>query len=220
MNVVALRTAPIAPDPVHLLGRVIAFTPDGQVSVEDESGTVWHCRRAASCLLKPEPGDTVMLSGPDRLRVYLIAVIEQADASVSRIDAAGDMVLGAGAGSVTIESARDLRLHCRGQLDMKASEWALQAGQAHCRVDGMRYTGQDVDATVGRVRLFGKVLETMVDRAVQMARNAFRLVDETEQVRVGQLDIEATQTVRVHAQHTLVTGTDLVKVDASQIHMG
>ncbi len=84
----------------------------------------------------------------------------------------------------------------------------------------MRYTGQDVDATVGRVRLFGKVLETMVDRAVQMARNAFRLVDETEQVRVGQLDIEATQTVRVHAQHTLVTGTDLVKVDASQIHMG
>lgn len=220
MNVVALRPAPMAADPVHLLGRVTAVAPDGQVGVEDESGAAWLCRRAASCLLLPRPGDTVMLSGPDRLRVWLIAVVEQADASASRIEAPGDVVLASATGAVTIESATDLRLQGGGALDMQAAQWTLKAQRAQCNVDEMHYTGQRADATVGHARIFGKVFETVADRVMQMARNAFRIVDDTEQVRVGHMDVEAAQSVRIHAQHTLVTGTDLVKVDAAQIHMG
>lgn len=220
MNVVALRPAPVASEPVHLLGRVTAVAPDGQVGVEDESGAAWSCRRAASCLLQPQPGDTVMISGPDRLRVWLIAVVEQADASVSRIDAPGDVVLASATGSVSIEGAADVRLRATGALDMQAAQWKLQADRAQCRVDEMHYTGRQADATVGHARFFGKVFETVADRVMQMARNAFRIVDDTEQVRVGQMDVEAEQSVRIHARHTLVTGTDLVKVDASQIHMG
>ncbi|MNT91215.1 hypothetical protein D3C72_2322770 [compost metagenome] len=64
------------------------------------------------------------------------------------------------------------------------------------------------------------MLETVADRIVQMARNTLRLVDEIDQVRVGHLDCKATDTVRIHGQHTIVTGKELVKVDASQIHMG
>jgi len=220
MNVVALRTPPAASEPVHLLGTVTSVAPDGQVGVEDASGTVWRCRRAASCLLLPAPGDTVLLSGPDRQRVWMIAVIEQADASVSRIEAAGDVVLGSTAGSVSIESASDVRLRGEGNLEMRAGRWSLRAGQAHCHVDAMDYTGAQLDASVGTTRFFGKVFETVADRVMQMARNVLRIVDETDQARVGHLDVEAAHAARIHAQHTLVTGTDLVKVDASQIHMG
>jgi len=220
MNVVALRPAPVTPGPVHLLGHVTAIAPDGQIGVEDESGTAWTCRRAASCLLQPQPGDTVMISGPDRLRVWLIAVVEQADATASRIDAPGNVVLASATGSVSIESASDVRLRAVGAVDMQAAQWKLEADLAQCRVDEMHYTGRQADATVGHTRIFGKVFETVADRVMQMARSAFRIVDETEQVRVGQMDVEAEHSVRIHGQHTLVTGTDLVKVDASQIHMG
>jgi hypothetical protein len=64
------------------------------------------------------------------------------------------------------------------------------------------------------------VFEVVADRIVQMARNALRLVEEIDQVRVGHLDCKATETVRIHGNHTVVTGKDLVKVDAAQIHMG
>lgn len=224
MSVIALRAAPSTDTgparPVHLLGTVTARLPDGQFTVDDDSGERWACRRAASCLLRPETGDTVMLSGPDRARVYLIAVIEQADPSASRIEAAGDLTLAAPGGAVAIESARDLRLHSRGALDMQGAQWTVKAPQGDCQVDRMRYTGQAVDATVGRLRLLGQMIETMADRVVQMARSTFRLVDETEQVRVGHLDCQATDTVRIHGHHTVVTGKALVKVDAAQIHMG
>lgn len=220
MNVVPLRAAPAESTPVHFIGRLTAAMPDGQLSVEDEQGIAWLCRRAASCLLKPEPGDTVLLSGPDRCRVYLIAVIEQADASASRIDAPGDMTLGGTAGTVSIESAGNLHLRSGGALEMKGAQWNLQADSGHCRVDEMRFTAQTVDATAGRLRVVGKVFEAVADRMVQMARNALRLVDEVDQVRVGHLDCKATETVRIHGKHTIVTGKDLVKVDAAQIHMG
>ncbi|EJL76655.1 Protein of unknown function (DUF3540) [Variovorax sp. CF313] len=221
MKVVPLiREIPAEAVPVHFMGKLVACLPDGRFGVEDENGVDWSCRRAASCLLKPELGDTVLLSGPDRHRVYLIAVIEQADASSSCIDAPGDLVLGGNAGTVSIASASGVHLHSGGKLEMNGAQWALQAGKADCRIDDMRYTGQVADATLGRLRLVGKTFETVADRIVQMARTALRMVDEIEQVRVGHLDCEAADTVRIHGKHTAVTGKDLVKVDAAQIHMG
>ena len=203
MNVVSLRAAPSESVPVHLLGRLSGFLPDGQISVEDDEGNAWLCRRAASCLLKPELGDSVLLSGPDRRRIYLIAIVEQSDTSTSCIDAPGD-----------------LSLHSPGKLRMEAGEWSLKAGQGDFQVDELRYTGQVVDATVGRLRLVGRVLESVVDRMVHMARSALRLIDETDQSRVGHLDVQATETVRIHGKHTLVTAKELVKADAAQVHLG
>jgi len=220
MNVVPLRTVVEDSGPVQRLGRLMSADADGLLHVEAEDGALWSCRRAASCLLKPQPGDTVLMSGPDSRRVYLIAVIEQADASQSRIEVPGDLHLSAPAGEVSIDSATDIRLRSAAGLEMKATQWSLDAGQAQCHVADMRYTGQTLDATVGRLRLVGKLFESVADRMVQMARSALRLVDEVDQVRAGHLDVRAQETAVIHGKHVLLTGKELMKVDAGQIHMG
>lgn len=221
MNVVALRT-PVEEQsgPVQRLGRLVSVDADGVFDVEAEDGIHWRCRRAASCLLQPQQGDTVLLSGPDSSRVYLIAVIEQADTSVSRIEVPGDLRVVAAAGAVSIDSAADLRLQSAARLDMKSAQWTLAADQAQCQVADMRFAGQVLDATVGRLRVVGKVFESVADRMVQMARSALRLVDEVDQARVGHLDVRAEQTASLHGKHVLLTGKELMKVDAGQIHMG
>lgn len=221
MNVIALRSpATPAEVSVHMIGKVLGRDPDARILVEDEGGAQWSCRLAASCLLQPAPGDTVLFSGPDAQRVFLIAVVEQADPLASLVEVPGDLVLSAPGGSITIDSSVDLKLRGASKLDMSAKQWLARADQAQCQVGEMRFVGQALDATIGRVRLMGKVFETMADRLVSMARSALRVVDETEQVRAGHLDCEATHTVRVHGHHTVVTGKELVKVDAAQIHMG
>ena len=50
--------------------------------------------------------------------------------------------------------------------------------------------------------------------------NTLRIVDEMDQSRVRHLDCKASETVRINGRNTTVTGQDLVKVDAAQIHMG
>ena len=59
-----------------------------------------------------------------------------------------------------------------------------------------------------------------MDRIARLTDHAFRLVRETHQWRAGRIDCEAEHTLRLHAEHTLLTGQALVKVDADQIHMG
>lgn len=214
MNVVSLHAVPNQAGPIQLLGKLAAQLADGQFKVEDEYGATWLCRRAASCLLRPEAGDTVLLSGPDRFRLFLIAVVEQADASSSRIEAAGNLTLSAtGQGTVSIQSESSLELH-------GAQSLALRSERAECTVGDMQFTARTAESTVGHLRLIGKVFESVADRVVQMARTALRVIDEVDVVRAGHLDHEAKETVRLHGQHTVVTGKDLVKVDAAQIHMG
>jgi Protein of unknown function (DUF3540) len=220
MNVVPLRVAPDASSPVHSIGTVRSLLADGQFAIEDEAGGLRTCRRAASCLLKPQLGDTVLVSGPDAYRVFLIAVLEQADAAVSRIEVDGALVLGGNAHPVAIESEGEVRLRSGTRLAMSAEQWSMRAGSADCRTDALRLTAKEVEATTGTAKLFGKVFETVADRIVQMARNTLRIVDEMDQSRVRHLDCKASETVRIHGRHTTVTGQDLVKVDAAQIHMG
>ncbi len=220
MNVVPLRATTDASSPVHSIGRIRGLLPDGQYEVEDEGGATRACRRAASCLLKPQPGDTVLVSGPDPFRVFLIAVLEQADAAVTRIEVDAPMVLGGNAQSVTIESEAGVSLRSGAGIDMAAPRWTVRADSADCQADEARFVARKLDATLGTVKLVGRVFETVAERVVQMTRHALRIVEEVDQSRVGHLDCKARDTVRIHAKHTMVTGQDLVKVDASQIHMG
>lgn len=190
--------APAAPWSGNALGTVRELLSDGSCIVEPQGGAErWCCPRAASCLLEPGVGDTVLVAGPQPETLYLIAVITQADASRSRIVAEGDLVIGSRHGRLSLQ-APALRLHAR-EAEVELAELRVTALVA---------------------RFVGRTLETVLDRLSVLARSSFRLTEEVEQVRAGQIDMQATETMRLHAKNTLVTSKALVKVDAEQIHMG
>lgn len=218
MNTAAARRYP-AYDPVHLLGRVVARGDDGRYRV-DCDGRPWTARRAASCLLAPEVGDEVLISGPDAARVYLIAVIAQADPGRARLELAGGAALKAADGDLALQSARAIHLRGGSAVRVDTGELELRARDVRCVADRIRYVAAELQATVGTTRLVGKSYEAVLDRMTLMSRISFRTVEEIEQVRAGTLDYQAEQAARVHASYTLVTGGELVKVDAKQIHMG
>lgn len=187
------------------LGTVAQALADGSFLIDpQDGGGRWHCPRAASCLLQPEAGDTVLVAGPHAGSLYLIAVVTQADASRSRIVTEGDL---------TISSRR-------GSIALQAPALSLQARKAQVDIAEMDYRGAEVRVTTLVARFVGRTLETVLDRLSVLTRSSFRLTEEVEQVRAGQIDMQASETLRLHAKNTLVTSKALVKVDAEQIHMG
>ncbi|MDP9991414.1 hypothetical protein J2W28_002369 [Variovorax boronicumulans] len=187
------------------LGTVVQALADGGFLVAPQEGVErWHCPRAASCLLQPCPGDAVLVAGPHRDHLYLIAVVTQADASQSRIVTDGDL---------TISSRQ-------GRIALDAPTLTLQAQKARLDIADMDYRGAEVRVTTLVARFVGRTLETVLDRLSVLTRSSFRLTEEVEQVRAGQIDMQASETLRLHAKNTLVTSKALVKVDAEQIHMG
>lgn len=61
--------------PVQASGTVTHSFADGSLTVESE-GRGWHCRRAASCVIVPQAGDTVLIARVDN-RIWILAVLEQ-----------------------------------------------------------------------------------------------------------------------------------------------
>ncbi|MGJ7608747.1 DUF3540 domain-containing protein [Variovorax sp. LT1R20] len=187
------------------LGTVRQQLAEGGFLVAPQDGTAsWRCQRAASCLLQPTAGDTVLVAGPHHDKLYLIAVVTQADPSRAEIVTDGDL---------TIRSRR-------GTLALEAPALALQAAKAQVDIAQMDYRGAEVRVTTLVARFVGRTLETVLDRLSVLTRSSFRLTEEVEQVRAGQIDMQASESMRLHAKNTFVTSKALVKVDAEQIHMG
>jgi len=218
---------------VNALGTVTSVLPGGLYSV-DSDGRLLRCQRAASCLLRPEIGDLVLVSGPlrpeigdlvlvsgpDANRLYLTAVAEQADANTSRLDVSGDLTLASERGSVRVESAAELSLKGGTSLRMASEKLEIDAAAADCSVSQLAYRGEEVQVTALGIRVIGRVYEAIVDRLVHLSKTAFRMTDGIDQVRAGHIDYHAEEMARLHGKNTVVTAQDLIKTDASQIHMG
>lgn len=183
-------------DPIQLIGVITQIS--GQTLSEYTvlcDGKPWRCTRAASCLLQPSLGDTVLISGPDPKRVYLLAVIEQANPAQAI-------------------------LPFTGQLTIESQQLHLQAQQGHWQINDLLYSGEKVKARVKISQLLGKAYELVVERLSVMSRNSTKLVSEVDKTRAGRVDIQAEKSARVHSAFTTVTAKELVKVDGKQIHMG
>lgn len=179
-----------------------------------------RCRRAASCLLLPAPGDTVMVAGPHDDALYVIAVVAQADRRRATLAVDGDLRLHSKRGGIAIHSAGALDLQSDTAVATRAPQWKLTAERGQCSVSELDYQGAEVRFSVLVSRFVGHACEVVLDRLHLLTRSSFRITEEVEQVRAGQIDIQASRTLRLHAKNTLVTSKELVKVDAEQIHMG
>jgi hypothetical protein len=204
---------------VNAMGIVTAILPGGIHSVASEGRTL-RCQRAASCLLRPEVGDTVLVTGPDEHRLYLTAVAEQANAGTARIDVPGDLTLTSERGAVTVKSATALSLEGQDGLVMQTTQLRIGAATADCHVGHMNYLGEEARATVTSIRVVGRIYEAIVDRLVHLSKSAFRMTEGLEQLEAGQIDYKANEMARLHGKNTVVTARDLIKTDAKQIHMG
>ncbi|WP_061290214.1 DUF3540 domain-containing protein [Azotobacter vinelandii] len=198
--------------PANLSARVVAARGDDLFLVELE-GRAHECRRAASCLLLPEPGDRVLIAAVDSTpELYLLAVIERASAGPARLQVDGDLLLASGRGSVRLRAAQS--------LDLASERLALRAASAELAVERLNCSGALWQGTLGTVRLVGRVCETMVDRLMQVARVSFRRVEQLEQVRAAQLDYEGSVRLRLRGRHTAITARDVLKAKGRQVHIG
>lgn len=225
-----LRRAPPAkrhsapPSGIAMAQVVASHSDDSHEVVVAGDNRARACLRAASCLLVPAPGDTVMVAGPGDSdsdnELYLIAVVAQADARHAVLAVGGDLTLASRHGAVAVRSAGALELQSDTAVATRAPEWQLNAERGQCHVASLDYQGAEVRFSVLVSRFVGRACEVVLDRLHLLTRSSFRLTEEIEQVRAGQIDMQASGTLRLHAKNTLVTSKELVKVDAEQIHMG
>lgn len=187
--------------PVQAAGVVTHCFADRSLMVECE-GRGWHCRRAASCVIAPQAGDTVLITSVEK-QSWLLAVLERANPSAAELSVPGD-----------------LHIRSTGELSLSSEALRVSAGQGDCHINEMNYSGDKLSAWVSLSRIVGKRAESVWQTVTQISHSLFRTTRQTEHVRAGQLDMKAEDYVRIHAHNTVITSKALTKVDSEQIHMG
>ncbi|MDC9593290.1 DUF3540 domain-containing protein [Xenorhabdus sp. IM139775] len=204
--------APLKTEPLQqVTGQIVDILQDGRFMADFTADFVanshhkrgWQCRRAASCLLTPSVGDSVLITQIND-QLWILAILERAGQQHS----------------AEISVPGDLTITSQGNLSMNSNDLTITANNGNCHISEMQYSGESLSAWISVTRLVGNQFESLWKTVTQLSQRLFRHTTQTEQVRAGQLDMRAENYARLHAQQTMVTAKAMTKIDAEQIHIG
>lgn len=201
-------------EPVRLELGTVESEASLRVRFADES---FPAERAKSCLVAPETGDQVLCAiSADGL--YVLAVLVGRDASTTCLRAEGELRLEAE--QLVMRGQRKTEVRAGEQLHVGAPTIAVQADKGRVAVEDLGFVGRLVRTQAAKVTLVAEELDQAIDRWMQRAKRVFRQVEGMEQVRAGNMDVEAEGLMKVHADNTVMTSKLLTKIDAKQVHLG
>lgn len=208
---------PIAP--YQALATVVEAPADGGFIVDDGRQRR-QIHRAASCPLEPAVGDRVWVVGEAAGKLYAIAVLERAEPSAPAVLAfPGDVALTAG-GRLTLTAEDGLDLATPAEASVSAGELHVTARTGRAAIEELSLFARTVRASLDKLTHVGRALELFVDRVTQRSEHSVRAIAGVDRTSAQTIDYRAEHAAHVRAEHAIVDGKELVKLDGGQIHLG
>ena len=114
-----------------------------------------------------------------------------------------------------------------GELQIQAATLALQSEQLHfvskhtdLTTETAQLVGKQLRIIGTAIKVVGSVMSTVMDRVNHFSRHYLRTTEGIDRVSATHIECEAQQLMRLDAEHTLVSGAQLVKARGAQIHFG
>ena len=189
------------------------------ISVTTETG-VHSARRAAICLLRPAPGDTVLMSVGPGGECYVLAVLTRVADTPFGIDLGEGVAMQVNGESLEISARGGVTMKSASRVALSAPSVEMTALHSNISVEHLSFSGTLLQAQVHAIRLVADSFDSIVRRIHQSVTNSFRRIEQTDDVKAGQIDYRARDSASVHGTYTFVTAKSVVKVDAEQIHVG
>ena len=203
----------------HEIGRITAAREAGLFAVRAEAGE-YRAKRAVSCLLEPEVGDTVALLTTQTGTCYVTAVLEREAGATGRIVADGDLEIQLASGQFSVAAQEGVNLLSAKEVSLVAGGLRVNAREGNVMLERLSFLGSFATAELEKIKLVAGSLDQVLDRFSQRVKRSFRKVEELDQVKAEHIDYAARSSMSLHAQNALVTAEELVKVDGEQIHVG
>ncbi len=200
-------------------GAAVLLTRDGRSARIEREGLVQDARIAFGCLVRPEPGDRVLVDVADGT-VWVLSVLERPSGAAPCLWAEGDLSIVAVRGDISLMAGGAANIDAGGAARISAPEIGLHAGIARFVVDEFLQVGRKIAWHVAKIRSVGEILETFADHVLTRAKRGSRYIEETDQLRAGDIDHRAEGTLQLNARTAFVTADKVVRMDADQIHMG
>jgi hypothetical protein len=174
-------------------------------------------RRAASCLLVPEPGDRVVLAFTPE--PYIIAVLERKGDNPSELVLEGDARVTAPSGRLDIQSAEGVTLTSR-VVSLFGGELRARAEKATLTFRELETIAVAAKTAIDAIVVHAHSYDGFIERITERAARVYRMVSEYDQLRARHFDYRAEESAQIKGKNTVLIAREVAKVDGEQIHVG
>ncbi|MCC6875173.1 MAG: DUF3540 domain-containing protein [Sandaracinaceae bacterium] len=197
----------------------VVRTGNGRALVETSSGEL-DARLAASCLVEPEVGDTVLLAVPARGDLYVLAILERAAPEAPlRIRSDCDVSIES-SGVVSLSGTQGVRARSAHTLELAAKKLAVSAIDGMVSIDRLGVVGRFIETHADTVKTVLGTFDSFLERFSQHVKRSYRFVEEADVTRARQIDTRAQETMTMRGRNTFLSAEELMKLDGEQVHLG
>lgn len=214
--------SPHSPRSPQLAQAVVSGCADDWFFVDGVNGASGSQRalRAASCLLEPQIGDTVLLcAGGTGVAPYILAILARVSSSGGTLTLPGGGTIVGDDGRLCL-TARSVELAGEERVTLAAPRLDVLAADGELRFSRLGAFAKTLDARVGVLSLVAGKLTSSVGRLVQKARDCFRSTENLDETRAGRLRLKVDGRYQLDAGHAAILAEGLVKIDGEKIDLG
>ena len=197
-------TAPFGALPATRSATVLGVS--GSSLVIEIEGEARQAIRAAGCLIDPQEGDTVLAYCGEEALPIVVTILLSGEGEEKR---KRRMTF---PGGVDISSDGEIEITAR-RFTGRFSECSLTGGTLSLAGEILSFTGRSIIHA-------GETLERVAGWLIDRARGASRHVEGVDRTVSGEILLESESMVSIQSRTTLVSGSDLVKIDGDQVHLG
>lgn len=201
--------------------HAICVQCDGDELLVASGEALYTCRRAAGCLLLPEPGDLVLASLPTGngnaktyATGYVLAVLERAP---STAESPAQVHLGA---HVLLQADESLQVEGGQRLGVSAVSTHVTTDRARMRARRVSLVASVVENTLGTIATVAKGVETTCRTLTQRLHERFSFVEDLDETQAGTSRTVVQDTCHLHGRIVHATASEIVKVDGEEVHLG
>lgn len=192
-------------------GHFVVSAPFGELLAE----------AAVSCLVRPRAGDNVLVSSDDAGGNFVLAVLARtADGTATEIELDGDVAVRVRGGRLDMTADKDLLLASRRKLAMASETLAVHAHKGRISITALSYIGRKFTGRVKRMRVVAQNVENTFRRLTQRLKDAFRFVEDLEEVQSGSTRYVVEDTLTMHSRNAVHMAEEVATINAQQVHLG
>lgn len=211
--------------------RNISPTPHmeyARVLAQEQGGYVLSCGAerlqavpSASCMMRPLPGDEVLVSLDRTGRCFILSVLVRKDGVASTdLDFTGQVNINVAGGSLNLVAEQDVTLAAAEQCALLGGKLSVLAEEGEVRVERLNLLGKSLQANIKSIGAVAKNIETSARRLTQRLKDFFCYVEEHSEHQAGNARHVVEETLTMHAKNAFHVADEIVKIDAEQVHLG
>jgi len=199
----------------HLLER------EGPVFLAGTSYGTLRAEKAASCLMEPCAGDTVLLVCGEAGGNFILAVLRREDAQTGAdMIFEGPVRVSVKNGGFALSAHDDLSLASHRSLSLTSAAIGIHADTGEAKIGEVSLVSRLLKTHIEYVKSVAVTVDEIYQKLTQRLENCFRFIKDQEEVQSGSSRYLAEDLLTIHSKNSLIVAEEHVTINAEKIHLG